>query len=255
MPSTMTAGSPRSWARPSASRISPVPTPMRWRSGRTDIGVRLRILGRDPPSTPTQLSITWAITPEGSSATNASSGMNCSDARMRSTNVATSSGWSTNAARTTSAITGWSPSRSGRMTTPSATGGDGSCEDVRVVEGQFVPSGFVVPLALATEQFRLEPLGPQHNDSDYEAWSSSVEHVPMTPGWETSSWPDDRSRADNLRDLQRHADDFENRRGFTYTVLEPATGDVIGCVYIYPDKSEQHDARVLSWVTVTRAEL
>ena len=34
------------------------PTPMRCRSGRTAIGVRLRIRGRDPPSTPTQLSIT-----------------------------------------------------------------------------------------------------------------------------------------------------------------------------------------------------
>ena len=41
-----------------------------------------------------------------------------------------------------------------------------------VVEGPFVPSGFVVPLALTAEQFRLEPLGPQHNDSDYQAWSS-----------------------------------------------------------------------------------
>src|SRR6476469_6270971 len=141
MPSTMTAGSPASSARPSASRIRLVPTPMRWQSGRTDIGVRLRILGRDPPSTPTQLSITWAITPEESSATNA---------------------------------------RSGRMTTPSATVGYGSCEDAPMVERPFVPSGFVVPLALATEQFRLEPLGPQHNDSDYEAWSSSVEHIHMT---------------------------------------------------------------------------
>jgi len=56
----------------------------------------------------------------------------------------------------------------------------------------------------------------------------------MTPGWETSSWPDDRSLVDNLRDLQAHADDFENRKGFTYTVLDPATSDVIGCVYIYP---------------------
>lgn len=128
-------------------------------------------------------------------------------------------------------------------------------EDVGVVEGPFVPSGFVVPLTLATEQFRLEPLGPQHNDSDYEAWSSSVEHIHMTPGWETSSWPDDRSLADNLRDLQAHADDFENRAGFTYTVLDPATGDVIGCVYIYPDDSEQHDARVLSWVRASRPEL
>jgi len=119
----------------------------------------------------------------------------------------------------------------------------------------FVPSGFVVPRFLATEQFRLEPLGPQHNDSDYEAWSSSVEHIHETPGWETSSWPDDRSLEDNLRDLHRHADDFENRAGFTYTVLDPATDDVLGCVYIYPDKSEQHDVRVLSWVRASRPEL
>ena len=77
----------------------------------------------------------------------------------------------------------------------------------------------------------------------------------MTPGWETSSWPDERSKADNLRDLQAHADDFEHRRGFTYTVLEPATGDVVGCVYIYPEKSVQHDASVRSWVRASRPEL
>ncbi len=137
----------------------------------------------------------------------------------------------------------------------SDTPGDGIDEDVEVAQAPFVPPGFVVPLALATERFRLEPLGPQHNEADYEAWSSSVEHIHMTPGWETSSWPDDRSLADNLRDLQRHADDFQNRAGFTYTVLDPATNDVIGCVYIYPDKSEQDDARVLSWVRGSRAEL
>jgi hypothetical protein len=126
---------------------------------------------------------------------------------------------------------------------------------VDVVQRPFVPPGFVVPLDLATEHFRLEPLGPQHNDSDYEAWSSCVEHIHRTPGWEASSWPDDRSLSDNLRDLQRHADDFGNRAGFTYTVLDPAADDVIGCVYIYPDDGEQHDARVLSWVRASRAEL
>jgi RimJ/RimL family protein N-acetyltransferase len=124
-----------------------------------------------------------------------------------------------------------------------------------VAQGPFVPSDFVVPPALVTEQFRLEPLGPQHNDSDYEAWSSSIEHIHTTPGWETSSWPDDRSLVDNLRDLQRHADDFEKRAGFTYTVLDPATEEVVGCVYIYPDRDEQHDARVLSWVRASRPEL
>jgi hypothetical protein len=124
-----------------------------------------------------------------------------------------------------------------------------------VATAPFVPSGFIVPVALTTEQFRLEPLGPQHNNSDYEAWSSSVEHIHRTPGWETSSWPDERSLTDNLRDLQGHADDFENRKGFTYTVLDPVTDDLIGCVYIYPDKSEQDDARVLSWVRASRPEL
>lgn len=119
----------------------------------------------------------------------------------------------------------------------------------------FVPAEFAVPLALEAEAFRLEPLGPQHNDSDYEAWSSSVEHIHATPGWKKSAWPDERSVDDNLRDLQRHADDFANRRGFTYTVLDPATGDVIGCVYIYPDKSDPHVARVSSWVRASRAEL
>jgi RimJ/RimL family protein N-acetyltransferase len=123
------------------------------------------------------------------------------------------------------------------------------------VDKPFVPSSFVVPLALATERFRLEPLGPQHNEPDYEAWSTSREHIRQTPGWEKSSWPDDRGLPENLRDLQRHADDFLNRTGFTYTVLDPATGDVIGCVYIYPDKSGEHDAKVLSWVRETRAEL
>jgi hypothetical protein len=124
-----------------------------------------------------------------------------------------------------------------------------------MAQGQFVPSAYVVPLALATEQFRLEPLGPQHNDSDYDAWSSSVEHVRTTPGWETSSWPDDRSREDNLRDLREHADDFAKRTGFTYTVLDPASGDVVGCVYIYPDARGQDDARVRSWVRASRPEL
>jgi hypothetical protein len=124
-----------------------------------------------------------------------------------------------------------------------------------VVVEPFVPAEFVVPLALATEQFRLEPLGPQHNDSDYDAWSSSLEHIRSTPGWETNSWPDDRSLEDNLSDLKEHADDFGSRSGFTYTVLDPETDDVIGCVYIYPDRSGQHDARVRSWVRASRSDL
>jgi len=118
----------------------------------------------------------------------------------------------------------------------------------------FVPADFVVPLRLETPQFRLEPLGPEHNDADYSAWSSSVEHIHATPGWEESSWPRDMTLEENRADLQRHADDFENRSGFTYTVLEPG-GDVVGCVYIYPSREGPHDARVTSWVRVSHAAL
>lgn len=128
-------------------------------------------------------------------------------------------------------------------------------EDAGVADEAFVPSEFAAPLGLTTEQFRLEPLGPQHNEPDYEAWSSSLEHIRATPGWETGKWPDDRSLEDNLRDLKGHADDFEQRTGFTYTVLNPETGEVIGCVYIYPAKDEQHDANVHSWVRSSRPEL
>jgi hypothetical protein len=119
----------------------------------------------------------------------------------------------------------------------------------------FVPADFDVPLRLDTPEFRLEPLGPQHNEADYAAWSSSVEHIHATPGWEESSWPREMTLDDNRRDLERHADDFAQRAGFTYTVLDSSDGDVIGCVYIYPVADDSHDAKVLSWVRESRAGL
>lgn len=119
----------------------------------------------------------------------------------------------------------------------------------------FVPKEFVVPVRLEAERFVLEPLGPEHNESDYAAWSASKDHIHATPGWSGSKWPDDRDEAANLRDLERHAMDFRDRKGFTYTVLDAETDEVIGCVYIYPADGADNDARVLSWVTADRADL
>jgi hypothetical protein len=119
----------------------------------------------------------------------------------------------------------------------------------------FVPPDFVVPRRLETAQFVLEPLGLQHNDADYAAWSTSIEHIHGTPGWEDSTWPRSMTLDENRADLERHASDFENRTGFTYTVLSPEGGDVIGCVYIYPSKKEAVDAEVHSWVRASDADL
>ena len=118
----------------------------------------------------------------------------------------------------------------------------------------FVPPDFVVPRRLETAQFVLEPLGPQHNEADYAAWSTSIEHIHGTPGWEDSTWPRSMTLDENRADLERHASDFENRTGFTYTVLSPE-GEVIGCVYIYPSKKEAVDAEVHSWVRASDADL
>jgi hypothetical protein len=119
----------------------------------------------------------------------------------------------------------------------------------------FVPDDFAVPRELVTGAFRLEPLGPEHNERDYEAWMSSIDHIRSTPGMQGRSWPrPEMTLADNLADLEKHASDFAGRSGFTYTVRDSDSGEIIGCVYIYPWK---HDpgVRVLSWVRADRADL
>jgi hypothetical protein len=119
----------------------------------------------------------------------------------------------------------------------------------------FVPDDFVPPAGLDGPGFRLEPLGPEHNDRDYAAWSGSMEHIMATPGFEGWGWPHPMTPDQNLGDLRRHRRDYEERTGFTYTVLEPGTDDVIGCLYIYPLAEGEEGASVRSWVTERRAEL
>ena len=118
----------------------------------------------------------------------------------------------------------------------------------------FVPDDFEPPLTLVADRFLLEPLGPEHNEDDHEAWSSSIEHIRATPGYTDGRWPRPMTLDENRADLERHARDFAARSGFTYTVLEPSDRSVIGCVYIYPDKQGEDDAVVLSWVRATHAD-
>lgn len=119
----------------------------------------------------------------------------------------------------------------------------------------FVPDGFEPPLGLVCDVFRLEPLGPEHNERDFAAWSSSIEHIRSSPGFgPDASWPRPMSLEENHADLERHARDFADGTGFTYSVLDDA-GDVIGCVYVYPARDDAHDVHARSWVTRSRADL
>ena len=118
----------------------------------------------------------------------------------------------------------------------------------------FVRSDFTVPTTFVGPGYRLEPLGPQHNERDHEAWMSSIDHIGATPGFgPDGDWPVEMSLAANLADLEMHARHFTEREGFTYSILDG--NDVIGCLYVYPSTDPDHDASVRSWVRASRAEM
>ena len=104
---------------------------------------------------------------------------------------------------------------------------------------QFLPNGFEPPTTFEGPGFRLEPLGPEHNERDHEAWMSSIDHIHATPG-EWGKWPRPMTLEENMADMEMHAREFVDRRSCTYSVLD---GDeVIGCLYIYPDRTGRSDA-------------
>lgn len=139
------------------------------------------------------------------------------------------------------------------VTAPDNTGLGGDVNTYAApMADSFVPDDFDPPLSFDGPGFRLEPLGPEHNERDYEAWTSSMDHIRQTPGMFTS-WPHEMTLDENFGDLVNHAREFADREGFTYSILD---GDeVIGCLYIYPDKSGETDAKVTSWVRESRADL
>ncbi len=117
----------------------------------------------------------------------------------------------------------------------------------------------VVPAPPSTRELLLERLGEQHNASDLAAWSASVAHIRNTPGMGGREWPPDEpfTLAQNLKDMQGHAAEFAARTGFTWTVLDPRSREVIGCVYMYPPEGQPFTGQVhvRSWVRADKAHL
>lgn len=119
----------------------------------------------------------------------------------------------------------------------------------------FVPADFEIPRSFHGPGFRLEPLGPEHNERDHVAWMTSVDHIRSTPGldaWE-GQWPTPMTLEDNLADLVRHRKEFEAREAFAYSVLDGV--DVIGCLYIDPVEGRPGEAQIVSWVRASRSEM
>ena len=119
-----------------------------------------------------------------------------------------------------------------------------------------VPDGFLLPSPPATDTFRLALLGPEHNESDYRAWTRSMDFIRSLPGWGESSWPEPMTIEENLGDCVSHLERSSSGTDFAYTVLLPDRDEVIGCVYFKPTAPARPGAvRVLSWVTAEHADL
>ena len=104
--------------------------------------------------------------------------------------------------------------------------------------------------------FRLALLGPEHNVSDYEAWTSNMDFIRKLPGWEASPWPQLMTIEENLSDCRSHFERSTAGTDFAYTVLLPDRDEVIGCVYFKPTRPARRGAvQVLSWVTAEHSDL
>ena len=116
------------------------------------------------------------------------------------------------------------------------------------METAFVPADFDVPHRIEQINYVLRPLTTADVENDYEAVMSSTQSLRQIFG-ENDEWPaETMTLQENYRDLERHQTDFEQRRGFTYTVETPAGDRCLGCVYIYPCQPGAYDAQVYYWV-------
>ena len=109
----------------------------------------------------------------------------------------------------------------------------------------FVPRDFAVPETLETDEFRLRMLTVNDVVKDYDAVMSSFDHCRTI--WPGGTWPEDLTLEQNLIDLGWHQKEFQTRRSFAYTVVDPSESRVLGCVYIEPTRRRGYDAVVYLW--------
>jgi hypothetical protein len=112
----------------------------------------------------------------------------------------------------------------------------------------FVTPDFEVPEKLETEKFLLRMLTVNDVVKDYDAVMTSVEHLRGAFG-PHSTWPSPNLTLEqDLIDLGWHQKEFQLRRSFTYTVMNPSESQCLGCVYIHPTRKQRYDAEVYLWV-------
>ncbi|SDU74154.1 GNAT family N-acetyltransferase [Jiangella alkaliphila] len=88
------------------------------------------------------------------------------------------------------------------------------------------------PSGLTTDGFVLRPILATDAELDYAAVMESRDYLRT---WEQTTWPeDDFTVAANRADLEKLEERHVARQAFTYTVMDPAGTECLGCVYLMP---------------------
>jgi hypothetical protein len=96
----------------------------------------------------------------------------------------------------------------------------------------FYPADAHVPEALRTDEYLVRPLRATDVTLDYDAVIDSRAELLLGSG---GTWPREGfTLEENLADLQRHEQEHLDRVAFTYTVMNPAETECLGCIYINP---------------------
>ena len=117
----------------------------------------------------------------------------------------------------------------------------------------FVAPEFQVPDRLETNEFHLRMLTVHDVVKDYDAVITSVNHLQIIFGPD-SRWPEGLTLEQNLIDLGWHQKEFQRRRSFAYTVVDPSGQRVLGCVYVNPTAKRGFEAAVYLWARQSELE-
>jgi hypothetical protein len=119
---------------------------------------------------------------------------------------------------------------------------------LRIEMFTFVPEYFIVPTEINQEYFCLRVLSPEYADLDYNA---VIESKSRLGNVFSEAWPEVvTSPIQNLEHIKQDYEDFQNRLGFSYIILNRDLNRSLGCAYIFPSIFEGYEAAVYFWVHI-----
>lgn len=114
---------------------------------------------------------------------------------------------------------------------------------------KFIEDDFMPPFDVVEDQFIMRKLTVDEVEKDFNALMSSKESLRQIFSID-DEWPmDNMTIEENYKDLKMHQDEFDNREGFAYTVVNKEDTECIGCIYIWPWTHGTYDSLVFYWVT------